>query len=450
MAASADAYREAQVGVLSSISEGFPYSLIEAMACGLPTVATGVGGVPEAVVDVGLVVPPRSPEELGAAILSLLADGPRRRDMGGRARRRVLGLFTLEHCLDGYRQVYDELGRGPGAARHLARRPAPGSGPLGAGAERPGRRAPERAGPGGGGRGGGRRGRRRGAGQGGRRRGGGGHARVGRRHRRGGRRLVRRGRRVRPRRTDVGRCRVPLDRFVRFGEWRRVGGGAGVVAASARRPDRRHRPGQRRPGPFVRDARPGGGGGRARRRPPGRGGGGERRGLGPGAGRRRPRLHGAAPHDRPRRPGPAAPGPGGQRAADPRGRPDRRRPVDAGRRPGHRAPPAPPARLHRAGDGSADPPAARPAGAGVGRVDRRPGGAVVAPRRPGRAGQRGHGGRHPGGRGRGRLAGLAGRRPTVGHPGRAAPATCSRVSTGGGRCPWCCPAGRRRCSRCSP
>jgi glycosyltransferase involved in cell wall biosynthesis len=131
VAASADAYREAQVGVLSSISEGFPYSLIEAMACGLPTVATGVGGVPEAVTDGGLVVPPRSPEQMGAAILSLLADAPRRRDMGTRARRRVLGLFTLEHCLEGYRQVYDELSRSTGSVLYLARRP--GRGPTLAG-----------------------------------------------------------------------------------------------------------------------------------------------------------------------------------------------------------------------------------------------------------------------------------------------------------------------------
>lgn len=127
VAASADAYQAAQVGVLSSISEGFPYSLIEAMACGLPTVATGVGGVPEAVSDAGLVVPPRAPEAMGEAILELLADAARRRDMGFRARRRVVGLFTLEHCLEGYRQLYDELARGPGVALYLARRPGSGA-----------------------------------------------------------------------------------------------------------------------------------------------------------------------------------------------------------------------------------------------------------------------------------------------------------------------------------
>jgi glycosyltransferase involved in cell wall biosynthesis len=109
VAESADAYRDAQLGVLSSISEGFPYSLIEAMACGLPAVATGVGGVAEAVADTGIVVPPRAPEMLGEAIVELLDDGPRRRRMGVLARERVLEHFTLEVCLEGFREIYADL-----------------------------------------------------------------------------------------------------------------------------------------------------------------------------------------------------------------------------------------------------------------------------------------------------------------------------------------------------
>jgi glycosyltransferase involved in cell wall biosynthesis len=109
VAESADAYRDAQLGVLSSISEGFPYSLIEAMACGLPAVATGVGGVAEAVAGTGIVVPPRAPDLLGEAIVELLDDTPRRRRLGVLARQRVLEHFTLEVCLDAYRAIYDEL-----------------------------------------------------------------------------------------------------------------------------------------------------------------------------------------------------------------------------------------------------------------------------------------------------------------------------------------------------
>jgi glycosyltransferase involved in cell wall biosynthesis len=109
VAESADAYKDAQLGVLSSISEGFPYSLIEAMACGLPAVATGVGGVAEAVADTGIVVPPRAPDLMGEAIVSLLDDGDRRRSLGVAARQRVLDHFTLEGCLEGYRSIYAEL-----------------------------------------------------------------------------------------------------------------------------------------------------------------------------------------------------------------------------------------------------------------------------------------------------------------------------------------------------
>ena len=112
VAESADAYRDAQLGVLSSISEGFPYSLIEAMACGLPAVATGVGGVSEAVDDTGIVVPPRAPELFGQAVLELLGDGERRRRLGVLARERVLGHFTLDGCLDAYRRLYAELRAG--------------------------------------------------------------------------------------------------------------------------------------------------------------------------------------------------------------------------------------------------------------------------------------------------------------------------------------------------
>ncbi len=56
-----DAYAAGNVVMLSSISEGFPFTLIEAMSCGRATVSTDVGGVREAVGDAGLVVPPRDP-----------------------------------------------------------------------------------------------------------------------------------------------------------------------------------------------------------------------------------------------------------------------------------------------------------------------------------------------------------------------------------------------------
>ena len=69
-----DAYAAGNVVMLSSISEGFPFTLIEAMSCGRATVSTDVGGVREAVGDTGLVVPPRDPAAMAAAALELLRD----------------------------------------------------------------------------------------------------------------------------------------------------------------------------------------------------------------------------------------------------------------------------------------------------------------------------------------------------------------------------------------
>jgi glycosyltransferase involved in cell wall biosynthesis len=104
-----DAYAAGHVVALSSISEGFPYTLIEAMTSGRATVSTDVGGVGEAVGDTGLVVPPREPEALAAACLDLLRDDARRQDMGRRARERALANFTVDKAVDSYDAIYHDL-----------------------------------------------------------------------------------------------------------------------------------------------------------------------------------------------------------------------------------------------------------------------------------------------------------------------------------------------------
>ncbi|MDL2079186.1 GT4 family glycosyltransferase PelF [Streptomyces sp. GXMU-J15] len=103
------AYAAGHVVMLSSISEGFPFSLIEAMSCGRTTVSTDVGGVREAVGDTGLVVPPREPEHMAAAALTLLKDDERRLRLGALSRQRVIDRFTLRRSVDAFRTIYREL-----------------------------------------------------------------------------------------------------------------------------------------------------------------------------------------------------------------------------------------------------------------------------------------------------------------------------------------------------
>jgi len=105
----AAAYSEGDVVALSSISEGFPFSIIEAMMCGKPVVATDVGGIREAVDRFGTVVPPKRPERLGAAIADLLENRAHAQELGAGAREFALANFTQEKFLDTYRALFTEL-----------------------------------------------------------------------------------------------------------------------------------------------------------------------------------------------------------------------------------------------------------------------------------------------------------------------------------------------------
>ncbi|MFI9383573.1 GT4 family glycosyltransferase PelF [Kutzneria sp. NPDC052558] len=107
-----DAYVAGHVVVLSSISEGFPYTVIEAMTCGRPCVATDVGGVAEAIGETGLVVPPRDPDAMAEACVTLLGDPELRTRMGAEARQRVLTYFTLDQAITTFGQLYRALAAG--------------------------------------------------------------------------------------------------------------------------------------------------------------------------------------------------------------------------------------------------------------------------------------------------------------------------------------------------
>lgn len=121
-----DAYAAGNVVMLSSISEGFPFTLIEAMSCGRATVSTDVGGVCEAVGDAGLVVPPRDPESMAKAALKLLRDDALRARMGEAARLRVIEQFTLRQTISAFRDIYRDLaGVGRPPVERAWRKPRP-------------------------------------------------------------------------------------------------------------------------------------------------------------------------------------------------------------------------------------------------------------------------------------------------------------------------------------
>ncbi|GAV42911.1 glycosyltransferase [Streptomyces acidiscabies] len=110
----AEAYAAGAVVVLSSVVEGFPDGLVEAMLCGRATVSTDVGAVVEAIGGTGLVVPPRNPRALAEACVALLRDPERRARLGAAARARALELFTVEQNVAAFDAIYlDVVSRCP-------------------------------------------------------------------------------------------------------------------------------------------------------------------------------------------------------------------------------------------------------------------------------------------------------------------------------------------------
>lgn len=110
------AYRDADVVLLTSISEAFPYSVIEAMSCERAVVASDVGGVHEAVEECGILVPPRDADGFANAVRQLLDDDRRRRELARLGRQRVLEEFRLDHCIASYVELYQNLAREEAAA----------------------------------------------------------------------------------------------------------------------------------------------------------------------------------------------------------------------------------------------------------------------------------------------------------------------------------------------
>lgn len=103
------AYASGDVIILSSITEGFPYSVVEAMMMGKPVVSTNVGGISEAMGGIGLLSTPGKPDELAQLLITVLSDKAMREDMGRRGRERALDLFTIEENAKNYYDSYKKL-----------------------------------------------------------------------------------------------------------------------------------------------------------------------------------------------------------------------------------------------------------------------------------------------------------------------------------------------------
>jgi glycosyltransferase involved in cell wall biosynthesis len=108
-------YAEAQLAVVPSLYEGFSLPAIEAMACGVPLVATTGGALPEVVGkdgETGLLVPPGDPSALAAAIGRVLDDRALAASLSEAGRRRVLTRFTWRACAEAtveeYRRLLDD------------------------------------------------------------------------------------------------------------------------------------------------------------------------------------------------------------------------------------------------------------------------------------------------------------------------------------------------------
>ncbi len=106
-----DVYSDCDVALNTSLNEGTPVALIEAMAAGLPTVATNVGGTANVVVHdtTGYLCPSGDASALASALVHLLTDKRRRNEMGRLGRERVRERFSKERLLNDLDHLYTQL-----------------------------------------------------------------------------------------------------------------------------------------------------------------------------------------------------------------------------------------------------------------------------------------------------------------------------------------------------
>ncbi len=94
----------------SAFGEGFPNVLAEAMACGVPCVATDSGDAAEILGEFGIIVPPRDPQALAEGWQRMIALGPEgRRALGTRARARIVDNYDLDQVVPRFEALYSEI-----------------------------------------------------------------------------------------------------------------------------------------------------------------------------------------------------------------------------------------------------------------------------------------------------------------------------------------------------
>ncbi len=103
--------RQHDVFVMSSVTEGMPVTLLEAMRVGIPIVATSVGGIPEALDrgSCGVLAEPGNDQDLAEKIVRIHEDASLKAEMSKRARIRFLSEFTVKKMEEEYRSAYMEL-----------------------------------------------------------------------------------------------------------------------------------------------------------------------------------------------------------------------------------------------------------------------------------------------------------------------------------------------------
>ncbi len=104
-------YHASDIFVLPSYAEGMPNSLLEAMACGLPVIASKIGGVVDIIEDgkSGILVEPGDVLGLASAMVRLLKDAELRQRLGAEARKRIVEGFSINRIADKYIKLYEEL-----------------------------------------------------------------------------------------------------------------------------------------------------------------------------------------------------------------------------------------------------------------------------------------------------------------------------------------------------